>query len=126
MITVADVRTLLGDAYSTKPDDPTIQNFIDRRKEELQDLIGTDPASAPYQNLLKRWLLSKVCCDVLANDLLGVDSADVLEYSIGDLRESKSQNVKLKLTWFETFKESAELALNTYFIKTRGYRAVRL
>jgi hypothetical protein len=127
MITIAEVRSTLGEAYSTKPDDAIIQSFIDRRTEELKDLIGLDDLSSPpHQSLLKRWLLNKVCCDVLANDLLGVDSADVLEYSIGELRESRSKNVDLKLTWYQSFKEAADLALNTYFLKTRSYRAVRL
>lgn len=126
MITVADVRTTLGEAYSIIPDDATIQEFINRRLEELQDLIGTDPASAPHQGLLKKWLISKVCADVIARDLIGVDSADVLDYSIAELRESKSENVRLKVTWIETLNNAAELALSSYFLKTRGYRAVRL
>lgn len=126
MITVADVRTTLGEAYSIIPDDATIQEFINRRLEELQDLIGTDPASAPHKGLLKKWLINRVCMDVIAWDLTGISNDDALDYSIGELRESRSENVKMKLTYYESFKESAELALNTYFIKTLGYRAVRL
>ncbi len=127
MITVADVRSTLGEAYSTTPDDATIQSFIDRRTEELKDLIGLDDlSSAPYQSLLKKWLLNKVCCDVLAWDLTGISNDDALDYSIGELRESRGKNVDLKLRWYQSFKEAADLALNTYFLKTRGYRAVKL
>ena len=126
MITISDVRAALGDAYSTTPDDATIQKFINRRGEELKDLIGSDLQNAPYQNILKKWLLNKVCIDVLMHDLLGIDSADVLEYSIGDLKESKNPNIQLKLQWIEIMKEAANEALKTYILKTKGYRSVRL
>jgi len=126
MITVSDVRRNLGTAYSNSPDDATIQSFIDKRVEELKELIGLyDLASVQYQTLLKKWILNMVCCDVIAFDLMGL-SAEALEYSIGELRESKAKNVDIKISWYQTFKESAELALNTYFLKTRGYRAVNL
>ena len=126
MITISDIRAALGDAYSTTPDDATIQKFINRREEELKDLIGSDLQNAPYQNILKKWLLNKVCIDVLMHDLLGIDSADVLEYSIGDLKESKNPNIQLKLQWIEIMKEAANEALKTYMLKTKGYRSVRL
>ena len=126
MITISDIRAALGDAYSTTPDDATIQKFINRREEELKDLIGSDLQNAPYQNILKKWLLNKVCIDVLMHDLLGIDSADVLEYSIGDLKESKNPNIQLKLQWIEIMKEAANEALKTYMLKTKGYRSVKL
>jgi len=127
MITVSDVRKILGTAYSDTPDDETIQLFIDQRTEELKDLIGLeDLTAAPYQSLLKKWLLNMVCCNVIAWDLTGIASTEALEYSIGELRESKDKNVDLKISWYQTFKESAELALNTYFLKTRGYKSVKL
>ena len=127
LITVSDVRLALGDAYATYPDDPTIQSFITKREDELKELIGLDDlTAASYQNLLKQYLVNVVAMDVLRYDLLGKDSADSLDYTIGDLRENKSQNVKLKQQWIETFKESAEIALNTYFMKTIGYKQVNL
>ncbi len=126
MITVAEVKEKLGEAYANF-DETVIQSFISQREAELQELIGlADLSTAPYPSLLKRFLISKVCADVIARDLIGVDSADVLDYSIAELRESKSENVKLKLTWIETLNNAAEMALSSYFLKTRGYRAVRL
>lgn len=127
MISVSDVRRNLGTAYSDTPDDATIQSFIDDRTEELKELIGLDDlTTAPYQSLLKKWLLNMVCCNVIAWDLTGIASTEALEYAIGELRESRGKTVDVKLTWYQTFKESAELALNTYFLKTKGYRAVNL
>lgn len=126
MITVAEVKEKLGEAYANF-DETVIQSFISQREAELQELIGlADLSTAPYPSLLKRWLISKVCADVIARDLIGVDSADVLDYSIAELRESKSENVRLKVTWIETLNNAAEMALSSYFLKTRGYRAVRL
>lgn len=127
LITVSDVRLALGDAYATYPDDATIQGFIIKREDELKELIGIDDlTTASYQNLLKQYLVNVVAMDVLRYDLLGKDSADSLDYSIGDLKEDKSHNIKLKQHWIETFKESAEIALNTYFMKTIGYKQVNL
>ncbi len=125
MITVSDVRNALGKAYETYPSDTVIQNYIDQRTKELKELIGLeDLAQAPYQQLLKKWLLNKVCIDVLRYDLLGTDSADALEYTIGDLRESKSENIKLKLQWIEILEETANKAIEEYFARTINYEAV--
>ena len=125
MITISDVRKALGDAYSTYPDDATIQNFIDKRSEELLEITGlNDLSSANYQSFLKKWLLNMVCVDVLQYDLLGKDSTDALDYSLGDLKESKDKNVQLKLQWIGIMKEAAENALNMYFARTVKYRAV--
>lgn len=127
MITVADVRATLGDAYSTTPPDSTIQTFIDRRTDELKELTGlNDLSNAPYPSLLKKWLTNMVCCDVIMFDLLGIAIDEALEYSIGELRENLGKTADMKLSWYQSLKESADLALNTYLIKTRGYRAVKL
>ena len=125
MITISDVRKALGEAYSTYPDDATIQNFIDKRSEELLEITGlNDLSSASYQSFLKKWLLNMVCVDVLQYALLGKDSADVLDYSLGDLKESKDKNVQLKLQWIEIMKETAKNVLEMYFARTVRYRAV--
>jgi len=125
MITISDVRKALGEAYSTYPDDATIQNFIDKRSEELLEITGlNDLSSANYQSFLKKWLLNMVCVDILQYDLLGKDSADALDYSLGDLKESKDKNVQLKLQWIEIMKETAKNALEMYFARTIKYKAV--
>jgi len=125
MITISDVRKALGEAYSTYPDDATIQNFIDKRSEELLEITGlNDLSSANHQSFLRKWLLNMVCVDVLQYDLLGKDSADALDYSLGDLKESKDRNVQLKLQWIEIMKETAKNALEMYFVRTVRYRAV--
>ena len=125
LISVSDVRTALGGAYATEPDDATIQSFIDQREAELRDIIGIDDlSSAPHQALLKKWLLNKVCIDVLRNDMLGKDSADSLNYSIGELREDKSPNIKLKQEWIQIMEQAAEDALQLWFLHNVRYRAV--
>ena len=125
LVTVADIRNALGQAYATEPDDATIQSFIDQRTEELKEIIGIDDlTSAPHQALLKKWLLNKVCIDVLRNDMLGKDSADTLSYSIGELREDKSPNIKLKQEWIQIMEQAAEDALQLWFLHNVKYRAV--
>ncbi len=125
LISVSDVRTALGGAYATEPDDATIQSFIDQREAELREIIGIDDlSSAPHQALLKKWLLNKVCIDVLRNDMLGKDSADTLSYSIGELREDKSPNIKLKQEWIQIMEQAAEDALQLWFLHNVRYRAV--
>ncbi len=125
MITVSEVRDALGEAYETYPSDAIIQGFIDRRSEELRELTGlSDLAQASYQSLLKKWLLNKVCIDVLRYELLGKDATQALDYSIGDLKASKSKNIDLKLKWIETMEEAAERALDEYFAKTISFEAV--
>ncbi len=125
MITIIEVRNSLGEAYATYPDDTVIQDFIDRRSEELKELIGlSDLAQASNQSLLKKWLLNKVCIDVLRYEMLGKDATQALDYSIGDFRASKSKNVELKLDWIKTMEEAAEKALEEYFAKTVSFEAV--
>ena len=125
MITVSEVRDALGEAYETYPSDTIIQGFIDNRSEELRELTGlSDLAQASYQSLLKKWLLNKVCIDVLRYELLGKDATQVLDYSIGDFKASKSKNVDLKLKWIETMEEAADKALDEYFAKTISFEAV--
>ncbi|AGK61499.1 hypothetical protein Asulf_01516 [Archaeoglobus sulfaticallidus PM70-1] len=118
--TVNDVREKLGDAYSTDPADPIIQSFLDRRIAQIKELTGRDfTGSVPETIFL--WVLNYTCIDVLVNDLTGNDSADALDYEIGELRESKDENVKLKLTVIETLKEAADLSLKQYFMQQRNY-----
>ena len=125
MITVSDVRRALGQAFTTEPDDETIQSFIDEREAELKEIIGIDElSSAPHQALLKKWLLNKVCIDVLRNDMLGKDSADTLSYSIGELKEDKSPNIKLKQEWIQIMEQAAEEALQAWFLHNFKYGAV--
>lgn len=125
MITVSDVRRALGQAFTTEPDDETIQSFIDEREAELKEIIGIDDlSSAPHQALLKKWLLNKVCIDVLRNDMLGKDSADTLSYSIGELKEDKSPNIKLKQEWIQIMEQAAEEALQAWFLHNVKYGAV--
>ena len=127
LITVSDVREALGDAYATYPPDSVVQSYISKREEELKELINvTDLTTASYQNLLKRYLINKVAVDVIQYDLIGRDSADSLDYTVGDLREDKSHNIKLKEQWIGVFKDAADLALKTYFTKTIGYKSVSL
>jgi len=125
MITVSDVRRALGQTFTTEPDDETIQSFIDEREAELKEIIGIDDlSSAPHQALLKKWLLNKVCIDVLRNDMLGKDSADTLSYSIGELKEDKSPNIKLKQEWIQIMEQAAEEALQAWFLHNVKYGAV--
>ena len=124
MITIDDIRNELGEAYSNVPD-AIIQNFINKRENELKELIQyNDLSKAPYPYLLKKWLMNVVCIDILKWDMLGKDSADSLNYSIGDLKENKDLNIKLKLEWIQMLKEDAEKALNDWFTLVTGYRAV--
>jgi len=124
MITIDDIRNELGDAYSNVSD-AIIQNFIDKRENELKELIQYDDLSkAPYPYLLKKWLLNVVCIDILKWDMLGKDSADSLNYSIGDLKENRDLNIKLKLEWIQNLKEDAEKAISEWFTLVTGYRAV--
>lgn len=125
LISVSDVRNSLGGAYATEPSDDVIQSFIDQREAELKEIIGIDDlSSAPHQALLKKWLLNKVCIDVLRNDMLGKDSADTLSYSIGELREDKSPNIKLKQEWIQIMEQAAEDALQLWFLHNVRYKAV--
>lgn len=125
LITVSEVREALGDAYSTEPSDEVISSYIDKREAELKEVVGLeDLTTSSYQSLLKRWLLNKVCIDVVKRDLIGKDSADNLDYSLGEFRESKDTNIKLKVNWIETMEQAAENALQMYFAKTISYQAV--
>ena len=124
LITVSDVRNALGQAYATEPDDATVQSFIDQRESELREIIGIDDlSSAPHQALLKKWLLNKVCIDVLRLSIIG-KSDQPLNYSIGELREDYSQNTKMIQEWIQIMKQSAEQALQMWFTKNVRYRAV--
>lgn len=74
-----------------------------------------------FQKRFFLWVLNYTCIDVLVNDLTGNDSADALEYAIGELRESKDENVKLKLNIIQVLKESADLALKQFFMQQKNY-----
>ncbi|ADB58548.1 hypothetical protein [Archaeoglobus profundus] len=124
LVTVSDVRTALGQAFATEPDDATVQSFIDEREAELKDIIKVeDLTTAPNQALLKKWLLNKVCIDVLKWSITG-KSDQPLSYSIGELREDYSQNTKTIREWVEIMEQSAEQALQMWFVRNVRYRAV--
>ena len=124
LITVSDVRKALGKAFATEPDDETIQSFIDERKAELKDIIKVqDLTTAPNQALLKKWLLNKVCIDVLGWSITS-KSDQPLSYSIGELREDYSQNTKIIQEWIQIMEQSAEQALQIWFTQNVRYRAV--
>jgi len=124
LITVSDVRKALGKAFATEPDDATIQSFIDQREAELKDIIKVqDLTTAPNQALLKKWLLNKVCIDVLGWSITG-KSDQPLSYSIGELREDYSQNTKIIQEWIQIMEQSAEQALQMWFTQNVRYRAV--
>ncbi|RLI70287.1 hypothetical protein DRO97_11010 [Archaeoglobales archaeon] len=118
--TISNVREKLGTAYSDTPNDPVIQSFLDRRIAQIKELTGSDFSNSVPETIFI-WVLNYTCIDVLVNDLTGNDSADALDYAIGELRESKDENIKLKLTVIESLKEVAELALNQYFMQQRNY-----
>jgi hypothetical protein len=118
--TVQDVRDKLGDAYSTDPPDPILQSFLDRRVAQIKELTGRDFSDSVPETIYK-WVLYYTCADVIARDLSGKDSVDVLDYTIGELRESKDPNVRLKLQLMELFKAEADEALNTFFRSQRTY-----
>ena len=124
MITVGEVRKSLGENYSTYPADDVIQSFIEQREAELEAVIGIGLSDAPHQALLKKWLLNKVCADVLQYDLIGKESQESASYAIAELKEDRSKNIELKQEWIQILNEAAEKALNTWFLKTKGYKAV--
>lgn len=115
LISIVDVRKALGDAFSSEPSEDTIQFFINQQEEELKELIGVeDLSSAPHQALLKRWLLNKVCSDVLRQFITSkVDQP--LDYAIGELREDFSKNVEKIREWIEIMEQSADQALKQWF-----------
>ncbi len=124
LIAVSDVRKALGKAFATEPDDETIQSFIDEREAELKDIIKVqDLTTAPNQALLKKWLLNKVCIDVLGWSITS-KSDQPLSYSIGELREDYSQNTKIIQEWIQIMEQSAEQALQMWFTQNVRYRAV--
>ncbi len=118
--TVSDVRSKLGDAYSTDPADTIIQSFLDRRIAQVKELTGNDFSDSVPETIFK-WVLNYTCADVIFRELTGKDAADILDYSLGELRESKDENVRLKTSLIESLKESAELALKQYFMQQRNY-----
>jgi len=124
LITVSDVRKALGQAFTTEPDDETIQSFIDEREAELKDIIKVqDLTTAPNRALLKKWLLNMVCIDVLRWSITSkLDQP--LSYSIGELREDYSQNAKKVQEWIEIMEQSAKNALDMWWIHNIRYRAV--
>ena len=125
LISVSDVRQALGEAYSSIPDE-TISSFISQRESELKDIIGsTDLSQASFQSLLKNWIISKVCVDCIQYSS-GSDFAVALDYSLGDLRESRANNVRLKKEWIEHLEQRADRALREYLRKTVSYQAVEL
>ena len=120
LISIADVRKALGDAFSSEPSDDTIQFFIDQREAELRELIGVeDLSSASHQALLKRWLLNKVCSDVL-KQFITSKADQPLNYAIGELREDFSKNVEKIREWIEIMEQSAEQALKQWFSYRRS------
>ncbi|RLI77986.1 hypothetical protein DRP05_08705 [Archaeoglobales archaeon] len=118
--TVSDVREKLGTAYSDNPSNPVIQSFLDRRIAQIKELTGNDFSDSVPETIFL-WVLNYTCIDVLVNDLTGNDSADALDYAIGELRESKDENVKLKLNIIQVLKESADLALKQFFMQQKNY-----
>lgn len=118
--TVSDVREKLGDAYSSDPPDPVIQSFLDRRIAQVKALTGQD-FSDSVPELIFKWVLNYTCSDIILRRLTGVDAEDVLNYTIGELRESKDENVKLKVSLIEALRESADLALRQYLARTKQY-----
>lgn len=124
-LSIEEVRNALGPAYASKPEDNVISRFIERRSRELEELIKR-PLEEETSEHLKKWLLNKVCADVLSWDLVGVESAETIDYTIDALRESRSENVRLKLEWIKTLEERAELAIRMYFLKLVGYRGAKL
>ncbi len=120
LINIADVRKSLGDAFSSEPSDDTIQFFIDQREAELRELIGVeDLSSAPHRALLRKWLLNKVCSDVLRQFITSkVDQP--INYAIGELREDFSKNVEKIREWIEILEQSADQALKQWFSYRRS------
>jgi len=118
--TITDVREKLGDAYSTEPTDTVIQSFLDRRIAQVKELTGSDFTDSVPETIFK-WVLNYTCADVIFRELAGKDAADVLEYSLGELKESKDPNVKLKLSLIEALVESADIALKQYFMQQKNY-----
>ena len=120
LITVQDVRKALGDAFSSNLSDDTIQFFINQREEELKELIGLeDLSSASHQALLKKWLLNKVCSDILKQFVIGMVNTP-LSYAIGELREDFSKNVEKIREWIEIMEQSADQALKQWFSYRRS------
>ena len=116
--TIQDVKDRLGDAYSTDPPDPIIQSFLDRRIAQIKEKTGEDFTESVPESIFK-WVLNTVCADVILRDLTGKDAADVLNYSLGELKENKDPNVQLKLKLYEIFMVEADKALKSYFNRTR-------
>jgi len=114
---IQDVRDKLGEAYSTDPADSIIQSFLDRRIAQIKEKTGEDFADSVPQAIFK-WVLNTVCADVILRDLTGKDSADALNYSLGELKENKDPNVQLKLKLYEIFMAEADKALKSYFRRT--------
>lgn len=124
--TVTDVREKLGDAYATEPADTVIQSFLDRRIAQIKELTGSDfvnpeTSEEVVPETVFKWVLNYTCADVIFRELTGKDAADVLDYSLGELKESKDPNVKLKLSLIEALVESAEIALKQYFMQQRNF-----
>ncbi|WP_290597053.1 MULTISPECIES: hypothetical protein [unclassified Archaeoglobus] len=118
--TISDVRNKLGDAYTTDPPDTIIQSFLDRRIAQVKELTGRDFSDFVPESIFK-WVLYYACADVIARDLSGKDSADALEYTLAELRESKDPNVKLKLQLMELFRLEADEALKVFLRSQRSY-----
>ena len=124
--TVTGVREKLGDAYATEPADTVIQSFLDRRIAQIKERTGSDfinpeTGEEDVPETIFKWVLNYTCADVIFRELTGKDAADVLEYSLGELKESKDPNVKLKLSLIEALVESAEIALKQYFMQQRNF-----
>ena len=115
--TVSDVKQTLGDAYTSISDD-VISNFLDKRIAEVKELTGEE-FSDFVPEAIRKWVLYNVCADIILRDLTGKDTADALQYSIGELRESKDPNVQLKLKLYEIYRTEAQEALKSYFSRTR-------
>ncbi len=119
-IAISDIRTRLGAAYTSTPDDATITFFIDQREAELDEELGTFdtlPAS------LKQALICTVAADVLENDLTGVVSAQSNNYKLGDLSENYSPNIELKTEQIASLRSEAEKAKMRY-LELTSYQGV--
>lgn len=123
LVSVEEVRKQLGDAYASVPDD-VVFSFIERHERRVFELTGRAFDAETLPESIREYIIAATCRDVILRDLSGVDSADALEFSIGDLRQSKDVNVQLKLKLADLFSQQAEKALNEYLARTGRFAAV--
>jgi len=103
LISVSDVRRALRE-FSGIVSNSRIQRLIELKQEELRGIIKIeDLESVHRRDLLKKWILNKVCAEVL--------------------REHVRINKQIE-EWIQIMEQSAEQALQMWFTQNVRYRAV--